>query len=192
MKSFTGIVTKRFFVLRVTNRRLTSSGNGTPTLGIARLVVAMVQVCRCRRQPFLIARDWLKMKNPDAPAVKREARRSGVKKSGNDRRAASNSLHSPCSSDCRRVYRVHVVVRVTGKNRIMIYGPKDDGTYVVEFRTAGCRRARNIDSELRSGSDPAFPRPHALWLIHGGCKQPCVGRSGNWTAPSAVRFCVGP
>jgi hypothetical protein len=22
------------------------------------------------------------------------------------------------------------------KNRIMIYGPKDDGTYVVEFRTA--------------------------------------------------------
>jgi hypothetical protein len=29
-----------------------------------------------------------------------------------------------------------VVVRVTGKNWIMIYGPKDDGTYVVEFRTA--------------------------------------------------------
>jgi hypothetical protein len=25
---------------------------------------------------------------------------------------------------------------VTGKNRIMIYGPKDDGAYVVEFRTA--------------------------------------------------------
>ena len=24
----------------------------------------------------------------------------------------------------------------TGKNRIMIYGPKNDGTYVVEFRTA--------------------------------------------------------
>jgi len=24
----------------------------------------------------------------------------------------------------------------TGKNGIMIYGPKDDGTYVVEFRTA--------------------------------------------------------
>ena len=23
-----------------------------------------------------------------------------------------------------------------GQNRIMIYGPKDDGTYVVEFRTA--------------------------------------------------------
>ena len=25
---------------------------------------------------------------------------------------------------------------MTGKNRIMIYGPKDDGTYVVEFGTA--------------------------------------------------------
>ena len=25
---------------------------------------------------------------------------------------------------------------MTGENRIMIYGPKDDGTYVVEFRTA--------------------------------------------------------
>ncbi len=24
-----------------------------------------------------------------------------------------------------------------GKNRIMIFGPKNDGTYVVEFRTAG-------------------------------------------------------
>jgi hypothetical protein len=24
----------------------------------------------------------------------------------------------------------------TGKNRIMIFGPKDDGTYVVEVRTA--------------------------------------------------------
>jgi hypothetical protein len=23
-----------------------------------------------------------------------------------------------------------------GKNRIMIYGPKDDGTYIVEFMTA--------------------------------------------------------
>jgi len=25
---------------------------------------------------------------------------------------------------------------MTGRNRIMIYGPKNDGTYVVEFRTA--------------------------------------------------------
>ena len=25
----------------------------------------------------------------------------------------------------------------SGQNRIMIYGPKNDGTYIVEFRTAG-------------------------------------------------------
>ena len=25
---------------------------------------------------------------------------------------------------------------MTGKHRIMIYGPKTDGTYVIEFRTA--------------------------------------------------------
>jgi hypothetical protein len=25
---------------------------------------------------------------------------------------------------------------IEGKNRLMIFGPKDDGTYVVEFRTA--------------------------------------------------------
>jgi hypothetical protein len=25
---------------------------------------------------------------------------------------------------------------MTGKNRIMIYGPKDNGTYIVEFKTA--------------------------------------------------------
>jgi hypothetical protein len=32
---------------------------------------------------------------------------------------------------------------MTGKNRIMIYNPKDDGTYVVEFRTApAARRSR--------------------------------------------------
>ena len=27
--------------------------------------------------------------------------------------------------------------RTESKNRSMIYGPKDDGTYVVEFKTAG-------------------------------------------------------
>jgi hypothetical protein len=33
----------------------------------------------------------------------------------------------------------------TGKNRIMIFGPRDDGTYVVEFRTADgeARRSRS-------------------------------------------------
>jgi hypothetical protein len=47
------------------------------------------------------------MKNSDAPAVKREAEEEWAKE-----------------------------MAMTGKNRIMIYGPKDDGTYIVEFRTA--------------------------------------------------------
>jgi hypothetical protein len=28
-----------------------------------------------------------------------------------------------------------MAITATGKNRIMIYGPKNDGTYVVEFKT---------------------------------------------------------
>jgi hypothetical protein len=44
---------------------------------------------------------------------------------------------------------------MTGKNRIMIYGPKDDGTYVIEFRTAeGCLenlRAQRQDSDSEKG-----------------------------------------
>ena len=30
-----------------------------------------------------------------------------------------------------------MAMTAAGKNRIMIFGPKNDGTYVVEFRTAG-------------------------------------------------------
>jgi hypothetical protein len=32
--------------------------------------------------------------------------------------------------------RSKMAVMAPGKNRIMIFGPKDDGTYVVEFRSA--------------------------------------------------------
>jgi hypothetical protein len=43
----------------------------------------------------------------------------------------------------------------SGQNRIMIYGPKNDGTYIVEFRTA--------DGETLAISVPASetqPRAH--------------------------------
>jgi hypothetical protein len=52
--------------------------------------------------------DWLKMKNADAPAVKR---------------GAKGALAMSVAPE-------------SGRNRIMIYGPKNDGTYVVEFKTA--------------------------------------------------------
>jgi hypothetical protein len=49
----------------------------------------------------------------------------------------------------------------TGKNRIMIYGPKNDGTYVVEFRTAeGEALAISIP-----GSEAAAD---ALWPFRAG------------------------
>jgi hypothetical protein len=31
-------------------------------------------------------------------------------------------------------------MNTAGKNRIMIYGPKNDGTYIVEFKTARATR----------------------------------------------------
>ena len=56
----------------------------------------------------------------------------------------------------------------TGRNRIMIYGPKPDGTYVVEFVTA--------DGDSLAISVPAgetrvlkhFSGPHALWAVRSG------------------------
>jgi hypothetical protein len=37
---------------------------------------------------------------------------------------------------------------MTGKNRIMIYGPKTDGTYIVEFRTADSSGKPSPESQL--------------------------------------------
>jgi hypothetical protein len=36
-----------------------------------------------------------------------------------------------------------------GRNRIMIFGPKSDGTYVIEFRTAAGERWRFQSLEQR-------------------------------------------
>jgi hypothetical protein len=51
---------------------------------------------------------------------------------------------------------------MTGKNRIMIYGPKDDGTYVVEFRTSG----GDVLATSIPSTDPAFqePMPYGLFV----------------------------
>ena len=35
----------------------------------------------------------------------------------------------------------------TGRNRILIYGPKNDGTYVVEFKNGRGRGAGDLDPE---------------------------------------------
>ena len=43
-----------------------------------------------------------------------------------------------------------------GKNRIMIYGPKDDGTYVVEVNTAGGEAAGDLDPQEEARVIPHF------------------------------------
>ncbi len=53
----------------------------------------------------------------------------------------------------------------TGENRIMIFGPKDDGTYVVEFRTAQGEGAGDLDPAERDGCGPVFPAAHAVWAV---------------------------
>jgi hypothetical protein len=57
---------------------------------------------------------------------------------------------------------------MTGKNRIMIYGPKADDTYVIEFKTAAGEALAIFDPENRDGSDPALPRAYALWPLRAG------------------------
>jgi hypothetical protein len=49
----------------------------------------------------------------------------------------------------------------TGKNRIMIYGPKDDGTYLVEFKTAAGEALTSyagdwVTRSIRRRGEPAF------------------------------------
>jgi len=55
-----------------------------------------------------------------------------------------------------------------GKNRIMIYGPKNDGTYVVEFRTAA---GETLAISSASALSPAGVRSRALRPPRrgGGC-----------------------
>jgi hypothetical protein len=51
---------------------------------------------------------------------------------------------------------------MTGKNRIMIYGPKNDGTYVVEFRTAACVSLTEPSNNRRKPPCMRVPRGPAL------------------------------
>ena len=55
---------------------------------------------------------------------------------------------------------------VSGKNRIMIYGPKNDGTYVVEFRAAAGEALAISIPRTEASSGPTLPRTHALRAIN--------------------------
>jgi hypothetical protein len=58
--------------------------------------------------------------------------------------------------------------KMTGKNKIMIFGPKDDGSYVVEFKTA--------DGEVLSISIPET-KPQSSGTSRSGCRTVCSCRT---------------
>ena len=65
----------------------------------------------------------------------------------------------------------------SGRNRIMIYGPKSDGSYVIEFQTAD---GESLAISVPAG-DPrpkAFPGPNAFWAVR-------AGRGRDLTQPNA-------
>jgi hypothetical protein len=59
---------------------------------------------------------------------------------------------------------------MTGKNRIMIYGPKNDGTYVIEFRTAAGEALAISIPRSEASVVPILPGTYALRAV-------CTGRS---------------
>ena len=63
---------------------------------------------------------------------------------------------------------------MNGKNRIMIYGLKTDGTYVVEFKTAAGEALAISDPEDGDCCDPAFSGANAVWIVRHLIKE--VGR----------------
>jgi hypothetical protein len=53
---------------------------------------------------------------------------------------------------------------MTGKNRIMIYGPKNDGTYIIEFKTVRGRGAGDQRDGWRDPRESRFsPAPPMKW-----------------------------
>jgi hypothetical protein len=57
---------------------------------------------------------------------------------------------------------------MAGNNRIMIFGPKSDGTYVVEFRTAAGETLAVSIPFKRGGGGPVLSGAHALRPVRAG------------------------
>ena len=67
---------------------------------------------------------------------------------------------------------------VTGKNRIMIFGPKNDGTYVVEFRT--------VEGEALAISIPRS-EAHVIRHFRSDCRTDCSCRRCRANRQSPAR-----
>jgi hypothetical protein len=64
-------------------------------------------------------------------------------------------------------------------NRIMIYGPKEDGTYVVEFKTAAGEALAISRAEKRSHRAQALPGQDAVWAGGAGRRRDPVSAPGQ-------------
>ena len=54
------------------------------------------------------------------------------------------------------------------RNRIMIFGPKSDGTYVIEFRMAAGEALAISIPRNEAWRDPAFSGANAVWAVCPG------------------------
>ena len=78
-------------------------------------------------------------------------------------RGRKNATTWAIDNGCARVSRE---VAMTGKNRIIIYDPKEDGTYVIEFRTSEGEALAISSASGHAAAPPSvaknFRRP--IWL----------------------------
>jgi hypothetical protein len=65
---------------------------------------------------------------------------------------------------------------MNNKNRIMIYGPKTDGTYIVEFKSSRWGGAGDLSTTGRDGSAEALSGSDALRAVRAGpsVREPLV------------------
>jgi hypothetical protein len=74
-----------------------------------------------------------------------------------------------------------VVIRGCRVRRVMIFGPKDDGTYVVEVQDRRGRGAGDLDPAQRGARDPALSGADAVRVVRAASHR------RNRTTPAALQ-----
>ena len=75
---------------------------------------------------------------------------------------------------------------VTAKNRVMIFGPKADGTYVLSSRRQRGRRC-DLNPRNRGSGAQIFPGAYAVWAVRAGRS---VVNADRPAARVAIHLCV--
>jgi hypothetical protein len=84
---------------------------------------------------------------------------------------------------------------MTGKNRIIIYGPKDDGTYVVEFTTSwGAVQSRAVQRRRAWRACHRGPRARRARTFPGAFKPQCNvhGRINTFAVSAILNVQLAP